>query len=43
MRPTPEVSLIPFDAALLPLVQPWFEHPEAGGSADPSGRRASSG
>jgi RimJ/RimL family protein N-acetyltransferase len=28
VRPTPEVSLLPFDAALLPLVQPWFEHPE---------------
>jgi RimJ/RimL family protein N-acetyltransferase len=26
--PTPSVSLVPFTAAWLPAVQPWFTHPE---------------
>jgi RimJ/RimL family protein N-acetyltransferase len=28
VRRPPDVSLVPFDEALLSVVQPWFEHPE---------------
>jgi RimJ/RimL family protein N-acetyltransferase len=28
VRPLPTVRLVPFTAAALPAVQPWFEHPE---------------